>query len=227
MKSSAPQPIRILLVDDHKSFIDGLRMVIEANKERMEVVATANNRANALSEAARVNPDLTILDVDLDGEDGIELIPDLVASSQTKILMLTGTREPAVHNRAIMAGARGILLKNESGEVILKAVEKVNKGEIWLSNDELSHVLDRLAHPQEEDETVKWEREKIKSLTDREREVIRAVVQNDSSTNGEIAARIYISESTLKNHISTIYSKLELRNRIDLLKYALSHKLDK
>jgi DNA-binding NarL/FixJ family response regulator len=227
---TAVGPIRILLVDAHKAFIDGLTMIIGSRKGLMEVVATATTREDALALAARVRPDLILLDIDVDGHDGqggLELLPELVGSSGRKVIILTGNRDSAVHERAVMAGARGILLKTEPATVILKAIEKVNDGEIWLNNDALSRVFERISNRKDEDESDKKERVKINSLTEREREVIRAIVNHDSSTNREISLDMCISDSTLKNHISSIYNKLELKNRVQLLKYAAANNLDK
>lgn len=223
--NTTTDPIRILLVDEHTSFIDGLTMVIETKPEEMKVVATATNGKNALGEAARVNPDLIVLEINLDGENCLELLPKLVGNPGARVLILTSTRDPVIHDKAIMAGARGIVLKSESAKTVLKAIEKVNDGEIWLSKSELSRVFDRLSNKTDDEGLDKWDQEKINSLTGRERQIIHAIVKYDSSTNREIASYIYISESTLKNHLSTIYNKLELRNRIDLLKFAHAHKL--
>ncbi len=142
-------------------------------------------------------------------------------------MMLTGIQDQMVHEKAIVSGARGVLLKNSPGQIILKAIEKVYKGEIWACSDTLSKVLDQLKNQQSGKIPDNPEHQKIDSLTAREHEIIQQIATGGSSTNKEIANRLFISESTLKNHLTTIYSKLEIRNRIDLLKYALINKLDK
>lgn len=227
MTNTLKKPIHILLVDDHQSFIDGLQMLINANKAAMQVIGTANNRDEALKAAAEHKPDLILLDIDLGNDNGLEVLPELIEKTDAKVIMLTGVQDQEVHERAILSGARGVLLKNSNGQIILKAIEKVHNGEIWANSDTLSRVFDQFKNNHSAKKSDDPEQRKIDSLTGREREIIRMIVTDDSSTNKEISRRLFISESTLKNHLTTIYSKLEVKNRIDLLKYALAHKLDK
>jgi DNA-binding NarL/FixJ family response regulator len=222
--------IRILLVDDHKSFSDGLAMLIDTNKSVMEVVGKASNRTEALKIAAQTKPDIVLLDIDLGDDDGLEILPEINdEAAGAKVIILTGTQNPETHQTAVLRGAQGVLLKTDSAQVILKAIEKVHGGEIWISNEILNRVLSQLTRSKDaaDKKSPDPEEQKITSLTAREREIIHALVNDESSTNKEIADRLYISESTLKNHLTTVYSKLEVKNRIELLKYALNHKLHK
>lgn len=227
MITNTTKPIRILLVDDHQSFLDGLKMLINASNSLMQVVGTANSRRDALSAAEQYKPDLILLDIDLGTDDGLEVLPELIEKTGAKVIMLTGIQEQIVHEQALVKGARGVLLKNSPGMVIIKAIEKVHNGELWANSDTLSKVFDNLKQRNSRKEATDPEQQKIDSLTMREREIIRRMAAGGSSTNKEIAGFLHISESTLKNHLTTIYSKLDLRNRIDLFKYALTHKLDK
>ena len=219
--------IDVLLIDDHKSFSEGLAMLINASKLKMQVVGMANTSSEAVAAIAKNKPHIVLLDVDLGDENGIEVLPVLTKETDAKFIILTGTQNPIVHETAIMKGARGVLLKTDPAQVILKAIEKVHEGEMWLSNRTLNKVLSQLTKNKNGKKQTDPEQEKINSLTARERAITKAIVQNDSSTNKEIADNLYISDSTLKNHLTTIYSKLEIRNRIELLKYALKHNLDK
>jgi two-component system, NarL family, nitrate/nitrite response regulator NarL len=227
--NASPNPIRILLVDDHRSFADGLSMLINANRSLMQVVGAAAGRNEALDAAAAAKPDVILLDVDLGDENGLDILPELAEKSRAKIVILTGIADPAVHERAVLAGAKGVLLKTDSAQVILKAIEKVHLGEIWLSNETLNKVLGKLTRRKSfaGESAADPEERKIASLTARERAIIRALVNKEFSTNKEIAESLFISDSTLKNHLTTVYAKLGVRNRIELLKYALTHGLDK
>ncbi len=220
--------IRILLVDDHKSFSDGLAMVIGTNRSVMEVVGKAGDRREALELAAATRPDVVLLDIELGADNGLDILPELLEQTAAKVIILTGTQTPEAHETAILRGAQGVLLKTDSAQVILKAIEKVHDGEIWISNQTLNRVLGQMTRLRNggDKKEPDPEAQKIASLTPREREIIAALVGDESSTNKEIADRLFISDSTLKNHLTTIYSKLEVKNRIDLLKYALHHKLD-
>ena len=223
MPTDAETPIRILLVDDHKSFVEAMTMVIETQRPRMQVAAVANTAEDAVEAAVRERPDLILLDMDLGTTTGLDLLPELLKACDAKVLFLTGSQEPAVHNDAILKGARGVILKTESAKVILRAIERVHAGEIWASNATLSSIFDQLNR--QKNAPPDPEQLKIASLTPREREIIAALVNFESSTNEELADRLCISNSTLKNHLTTIYSKLALANRVQLLKYALKHNL--
>ena len=220
--------IKILLVDDHKSFSDGLTMLIDTNKSVMRVVGAATDRRQALDGINLHKPDIVLLDVDLGGDNGIEILPELTKSTNAKFIILTGVHDEATHQQAVLNGARGVLLKTDSAQVILKAIEKVYRGEVWMSSSTLIQVLRRLTQTGTDgNQSSDPEQRKIKTLTAREREIIKVLTEKDSSTNKEIAESLFISDSTLKNHLTTIYSKLEIKNRIELLKYALKYNLSK
>jgi two-component system, NarL family, nitrate/nitrite response regulator NarL len=165
-----------------------------------------------------------LLDMDLGNSTGLELLPELQKVCDSRVLFLTGTQDAALHKEAILKGGRGVILKTESAKVILRAIERVHEGEIWASNATLSSIFDQLNR--RESGPVDPELQKIASLTAREREIVAALVNLESSSNEELAGHLCIGNSTLKNHLTTIYSKLGVTNRIQLLKYALKHKLD-
>ena len=223
MNAMKKNSIRVLLIDDHKSFMDGLTMVINSQAPAMEVIGMASTAQEAISAAALLKPDLILLDMDLGDSLSLDFLPELLEKTSAKVLMLTGLQDPDLHDSAILKGARGVLLKGESAKVILKAIEKVYAGEIWASNTMLTRVLGLMNNDKKQ---VGPETGKIADLTSREREIITTLVIFEGSTNEEIADHLCISKSTLKNHLTTIYSKLELKNRIELLKYALTHKLN-
>lgn len=216
--------IRILLTDDHKSFMDGLSMVINSQSPAMEVVGTASNPAESIAAAVQLKPDLILLDMDLGDCISLDFLPELLEKTTAKVLMLTGLQNTDLHEDAILKGARGVLLKGESAKVIIKAIEKVHAGEIWASSATLSRVFNQMSGGKKQADP---EAGKIADLTAREREIVGAILTFEGSTNEEIADHLCISKSTLKNHLTTIYSKLELKNRIELLKYALAHNLAK
>ena len=219
-------PIRILLVDDHKSFVEAMTMVIETQLPLMEVIASASTPEEAIAAAERECPDVILLDMDLGDTSGLDLLPKLQIACDARILFLTGAQDLALHNEAILKGARGVIIKTESAKVILRAIERVHAGEIWASNATLSSIFDQLSRQRNAPLTYDPEEQKIASLTPREREIIAALVNFESSTNEELADRLFISTSTLKNHLTTIYHKLEVANRVQLLKYALKHGLN-
>lgn len=197
-------------------------MVINSQSPAMEVVGMAGNRTEALHKTNSLQADLILMDMDLGDSLSLEFLPELLEKTSAKILMLTGLRNPELHDSAIIKGARGVLLKGESAKVILKAIEKVHAGEIWASSATLTRVLEKMNRVTNQTDP---EAAKIADLTPREREIIKLLLTFEGSTNEEIAGQLFISKSTLKNHLTTIYNKLELKNRIELLKYALAHNL--
>lgn len=216
--------IRILLIDDHTVMRLGLRMLIE-NQQGLKVVGEASGRADALELAQREQPDVILLDLGLPGTDGISLIPELQAvAKEARILVLTGVLEPEAHKRAIHLGAVGVVLKEKAPEVLIKAIEKVHEGEMWLDRAMVANVIrtpSRFRDAKKEDP----EATKIATLTEREREVIALV--GEGLRNKQIADRLFISEGTVRNHLTTVFSKLEVSDRFELLIYSYRHAIAK
>ena len=214
--------IKVLLVDDHAMFRTGLRLAIES-RPGIKVVAEAANRAEALEAAAREAPDIILLDLDLGDDNGLDLLPDLAAISNAgRVILLTGMRDPEAHRRAVRMGAVGLVLKEHAMETVLKAIEKVNAGEAWLDRTMIATILRERAHPDAEPEP-NADTAKIASLTDRERQVIRLI--GEGLKNKEIADRMYISEATVRHHLTSIFNKLGVSDRLELVIYAYQHRL--
>src|SRR5205085_336706 len=132
MPTSPTREIRILLVDDHVVIRSALRILIES-QESLTMVGEAGNRKDALEIARQQQPDIILLDIDLGGENGLDLITDLLeADSQARIVVLTGVRDPQVQQRAVSMGAMGLVQKDRAFEVLVGAIERVNAGEAWL-----------------------------------------------------------------------------------------------
>ena len=222
---SPTDTIRVLLVDDHQSILWGLVKLIEGEHPKMTIVGIASTAAEALAKAGQQQPDVILLDIDLGtGKSGLDILPDLKRHCSGKVLILTGVRDQAVRDQAVFEGARGVVVKEEPAEVILKAIERVHAGEIWLDQHTVNNVLKRVAGRKEE--PVSPEAAKIASLTRKEREIIAALVKEGGSTNKRIADHLNISEHTLRNHLSSIYGKLHVANRLELYMYATQHGLN-
>jgi len=212
-------PIRILIVDDHAVVRAGLRMLIDQNPA-MKVIGLAGNGSEALALAKSEQPNLIILDILLGDEDGLTILPELrEVAKEARVLVLTGLRGSENQRRAILAGAMGVVLKEHAAEVLLNAINKVNQGEVWLDRSLMGSVLDEMIKPPEVDS----EAAKIASLTDRERQVIALIAEG--LKNKQIGERLFISETTVTHHLSSIFSKLEVSDRLELVIYAFAHKL--
>lgn len=225
IRSSEQKPIRVMIVDDHKSIVWGLQRLIESSQPRMEVVAMATSCCEMLDSVVAANPDIILLDLDLNGESAIDAMADVARLSSAQILVLTGIRDPATQQAAIMHGARGVVGKDESADVLLLAIERVHAGEVWINRQMMGKVLSAISSGAINDRNRTPDAARIDSLTPREREIVRIVVKNRGAKSMEIAEAMHISEHTLRNHLTVIYDKLNLRNRLDLFAYAVEHRL--
>jgi len=221
MSQTSQDPIRVLLIDDHQSFLWGMVKLIESDSPNMKVMGTASDIAEALAILEREHPDVILLDIDLRGVNSLDSMPLLRNATTAMVLILTGMRNPETHERAIMAGARGVVQKEASAEMILKAIKKVYEGEIWLDRATTARVFSKLLD--HSNNQVSPEAAKIATLTSREREIINVMTKQGRSTNKQIAVHLNMSEHTLRNHLSSIYSKLEVQNRLELVMYAVKH----
>jgi DNA-binding NarL/FixJ family response regulator len=196
-------------------------MLIEQD-QNMRVVAMAGNRIEALEKVANEQPDVIILDLILGEDDGLSFLPDLIQTSpKSRVLILTGVQNPDSHRTAIRRGAMGIVLKEHAADLLLKAINKVYEGEVWVERSMMGSILQNLNKPT----IVDPEESKIKSLTDREREVISLV--GEGLKNKQIGERLFISETTVTHHLSSIFSKLEVSDRLELIIYAFRNGLAK
>ncbi|MGH9146781.1 MAG: response regulator [Vicinamibacterales bacterium] len=217
-------PIRIVIIDDHVMVRAGLRMLIEQDPA-LHVVGEASDLSTAVPLAARTQPDVILLDLDMAGQNGLDILPDLQAvAAQSQVLVLTGIRDPAAHRDAIRRGALGVLNKEHAADILLKAIHKVQAGEVWLDRVAMAHLLADLRStttPQYPDP----EQEKVAALSDREREVLDLVSQG--LKNREIAERLFISDHTVRHHVAAIFVKLGVSSRLELILYAYRHHLAK
>lgn len=215
------RPITIMIIDDHVVIRSGLRMLIE-HDQQMLVVAQAGNRAEALERAASSRPDVIILDLLLGDEDGLTFLPEMCqASPNSRVLVLTGVQNPDAHRRAIRRGAMGIVLKEHAADQLLKAIKKVHEGEVWIERSMMGSMIQEFNKPALVDPEVT----KIESLTDREREVIALI--GEGLKNKQVGERLFISETTVTHHLSSVFSKLEVSDRLELIIYAFRHGLAK
>ena len=215
------RPLTIMIIDDHVVIRSGLRMLIE-HDQRMQVVAQAGSRIEALERAASTRPDVIVLDLLLGDDDGLAFLPELCqASPNSRVLVLTGVQNPDAHRRAIRRGAMGIVLKEHAADQLLKAIMKVHEGEVWIERSMMGSMIQEFNRPTVVDPEVT----KIDSLTDREREVIALV--GEGLKNKQVGERLFISETTVTHHLSSVFSKLEVSDRLELIIYAFRHGLAK
>jgi DNA-binding NarL/FixJ family response regulator len=200
--------VRVFIVDDHPVFRDGLRRCLEAGKET-KVVAVAGG-ADELWRAIRAHgrPHVVLMDVEMPGEGGIELTKALHEKHpDVRVVMLTAFSDSERVFAALKAGAVGYLLKNVSPDEIRRTVERVAAGEPMLSGEIAGRVLREFEREREEERY----REQLAGLTAREEEILKLLATGDS--NREIGKRLFISEQTVKNHVASIFRKLQVNDR--------------
>ncbi len=203
-----------MIIDDHKLMRQGLRMLIE-NRSDMAVVGEAANRKESLEVTRREQPDVILLDLDLGGVNSLEFLRELCASApKARVLILTGVRDASLHKRAMLMGAVGLVMKNVAAETLLLAIERVHAGEAWLDHTMTANLIH---HP------ARRYTGKGAELTEREREIMSLTCEG--LRNPQIAAQLFISEATVRNHITSILSKLELTDRFELALYCYRHGL--
>lgn len=216
--------IRVLLVDDHLTMLWGLDKLIGSEAPRMQVAGTARSCCEALSKVEELEPDVVLLDLDLGGESSLELIPALVANTVTRVLLLTAERDQKKLDQAVHNGARGVLRKDAPAEHVVKAIEKTHQGEFWLPRETLNRVFAEVMNPARFKKPDP-ETEKQACLTAKERKIIQSIAQGTGILNKTLATQLFISEHTLRNHLTSIYQKLGVGNRLELYVYAVKHKL--
>src|SRR5215211_1104685 len=171
----APEKIRILILDDQLVVREGLRLLIE-NHPGIKISAMVSTIAEALEIVTRQPFDLIILNLELGGTSALPLIPKLRETpGKARVLALTGVRDTETHKKAIQIGAMGVVLKDEAAELLIKAIEKVYLGEVWLDRLSLGSLLWQLTS--RVNDSVDPERRKIATLTEREQEVITLIAQ--------------------------------------------------
>jgi DNA-binding NarL/FixJ family response regulator len=140
------------------------------------------------------------------------------------VLILTGERKQATLDIAVLRGARGVLRKDASAEQVLKAIEKTHQGELWLDRETLGRVFGELMNPVGT-QKLDSETEKKAALTAKEQKIIHTIVEGSGASNKALAQKLFISEHTLCNHLTSIYHKLDVSNRLELYVYAIKHQL--
>jgi DNA-binding NarL/FixJ family response regulator len=210
-------PIRILLIDDHAVIRTAMRALI-TSQPGLAISGETGTHDEALQIASREHPDIVLLDLDLGEVSGLDLIPDLLKTSEnSKIIVLTGVRDTELHHQAIRLGAMGVVRKEKAIDVLLEAINRVHAGEAWLDPSLMARVLSDVSANSRQ-KKADPETSKIATLTAREREVITLVCEG--LKNKQISERLFISEWTVRHHITSIFSKLDCTDRVELILYA-------
>jgi two-component system, NarL family, nitrate/nitrite response regulator NarL len=216
-----PQPVRILIADDHPIFRDGLKRLLESEGE-FKVIGEACDGVEAVTMARQLIPEIMLLDLAMPRRQGLETLRELASDARSvRVILLTAAAEKEQIVEALQLGARGVVLKDSATQILLKSIRAVMNGEYWVGRESVSNLVQYLrtlvtppsAFPQ---------RNKYR-LTPRELEIIAAVVAGFA--NKEIAQYFKISEDTVKHHLSNIFDKVGVSSRLELALFAVNQSL--
>jgi two-component system NarL family response regulator len=215
--------IRVLIADDHEVFRHGLELALSSEPD-INVVGTATDGAEAAEQAVALAPDVVLMDVRMNGLDGVEATERIRrARPDVKVVMLTGSEDAEDLFAAVRAGAAGYLLKEVSIDDLATAVRAVHRGEALVAPLMVPKLLQEFSQMARRIADTDNERAADQLLTDREREVLRLVARGRS--NKEIATDLVISQNTVRNHVRSILEKLGARSRTEAAMYAVREKL--
>jgi DNA-binding NarL/FixJ family response regulator len=212
--------IKVVIVDDHPIVREGVRMVL-ANDGRIDIVGECGNVESTLAVLAAEKPDLVLLDLNLEGGSSLDHMESIVAASPgTRILILTGEVSEEANTRAAAGGACGLVMKSQAASSLLMAVKKVHRGEVWFDRAFTAKLLN---DAKKRNLALDDAEASMQTLTRREREIITLIAQG--LVNKDIAKQLLITEKTVRNSLTVIYSKLSCSNRLELALFAARHGL--
>jgi two-component system NarL family response regulator len=205
--SATPEPLRVVLVDDHPVYREGLaKLLLECG---VDVIAQAGNGADALSLVEEMAPDVVVMDLNMPGMSGVEVTRKLVERTPaSRVLVVSVSAQEEDVTEAILAGASGYVLKDGAVEEVVAGIQAAANGESLISPRIATMLLRRMRL----DEPADIEAPAMTPLSDRELQVLRLVAEGKG--NQEIGEALYIGQSTVRNHISSILMKLQVDNRV-------------
>ena len=213
--------VHILIADDHPVFRLGLRKLLEA-EPGLHVVGEAADGEEAVRMVREFKPELLLLDVSMPKVQGLDALRDLSKSEfRTRTIMLTASiaREQVIE--ALQLGAQGIVMKHSATDLLIKSIRSVMAGQYWVGHESVADLVDVLRRVTPQASSAKARPDF--GLTPREREVLGLIVAG--YTNKDLAKKLSISEQTAKHHLTNIFDKLGVSNRLELVLFAIDHQL--
>ncbi|NLY67220.1 MAG: response regulator transcription factor [Tissierellia bacterium] len=213
--------ITVMISDDHALMREGLKQLLELEKD-IEVVCQAKDGHETIEKVLNYQPDVLLLDINmpnLNGIDALRRIRDL--GVDTKVIILTIHDDKEYLLETMKMGADGYVLKDSDANSLIKAIKDVKQGKTYIQPSIATMLKEEISSKDEADKSLR----KIKSLTNREYEVLSLIAEG--LNNKDIAKKLYISEKTVKNHVSSIFKKLEVNDRIQAAIFAFKNNIKK
>jgi two-component system, NarL family, nitrate/nitrite response regulator NarL len=222
MPPLSSSPIRILLINNDAIARSGVKLLLDS-QPGLKVIAEAGGKEQALKLAEQDHTEIILLHECADDPIGPDLISDLLAlSGNPHIILVTNRNDPQYHLDAVRKGAVGVILAHNSPDALYKAIEKVHAGEVWLDRSLIARFVKQGSRANipaiHEPKTVR-----ITSLSGREREIITLV--GEGFRNQQIADQLFLSEVTVRHHLTSIFKKLGVSDRLELVIYAYQNNL--
>ena len=214
--------IRVLLADDQQLVRSGFRLILSMEDD-ISVVGEASDGADAIAKARELRPDVVLMDVQMPGTDGIEATRTVVAEGHAKVIILTTFDRDDYLFDALAAGASGFLLKNADPDSLAEAVRAAADGHALLAPEVTMRVIGRVTSDNAPSAPTPKPPRELELLTAREREVLLLI--GEGLSNNEIARRLFLTEATVKTHVSACLAKLQLRDRVQTVVFIHRHGL--
>jgi DNA-binding NarL/FixJ family response regulator len=203
--------ISVAIADDHAIFRDGLRKLLEAEGS-FELVGEASDGIEAIDLVRRRMPDVLLLDLNMPRLAGLDALAELIRTTpDLRVIILAASVDRREIIKALRLGARGIVLKSAATELLYRCIQAVVAGEVWVGRDSVPEFIDAL---EEFDTPQRAPRGSLANLTERERQIVAAIV--GGASNRDVAHELSVSEQTVKNHLSRIFEKCGVSNRTEL-----------
>lgn len=215
--------IKVVIVGDYSIFRTALRMLVET-EQKLKVVAEVSKISEVSGLSSEQKPDLILVDLPEDGNNS-DLFSFLIKSAdKIPILILTGSNDSNLYQKCLRVGINGLILKEKGADVLFKAIEMVHKGEFWFDRSLMGQTIRQLVNEKQVlDESPR--NTAHDGLTEREKQVVNLICKG--LKNKDIADKLFITETTVRHHLTSIFEKLALTSRLELVVYAFRHKLVK
>lgn len=215
--------LNILLVDDEAIMRAALSALLKGQRHRIEV-SEVDDLTKAANLVRSFSPDIILFNLKSNDDAVLDSLSTLLTVARSSpIIVLIGMENTGLYRQVITSGAMGIVQRTHTPAILFQAIEWVLKGQVWFEQYMITGLLDDNKRFGEKEENQNLDVTKIESLTEREREIIFLIC--DGSSTKQLAMRLFIAESTVRNHISSIFKKLDVSDRLSLVLYAQNHGL--